>query len=66
MGEFMHPVYISNRPSRIGQKLNRNLTQASEKPFTIGILSHTDSWYLAPFSSNVSCDRTHKVCLCFD
>jgi len=31
--------YISNRP-RIGQKLNWNVTQALQKPYTIGILSY--------------------------
>jgi len=47
------------------QKMNLNVTQALEKPFTIGILSYTDSWCLVPFSSNVSGDSTHKVGLCF-
>jgi hypothetical protein len=45
------------------QKLNWNVTQALEKPFTIGILSYTDSWCIVPFSSNG--DSTHKVGLCF-
>jgi hypothetical protein len=27
---------------------------------------HIDSWYLVPFSSNVSCDSWNKPCLCFD
>jgi hypothetical protein len=48
-GEF--PVYISNRPSGIGQKLNWNVTQALEKAYTTGILSYTDSWCLVPFST---------------
>jgi hypothetical protein len=43
--------YISNHPSRIGQKMNWNVTQALEKPYTIGILSYTDSLCLVPFSS---------------
>jgi hypothetical protein len=29
--------YFSNSPSQIGQKLNLNVTQALEKPFSIGI-----------------------------
>jgi hypothetical protein len=41
--------YISNRP-QIGQKLHWNVAQALEKPYTIGILSYTDSWCLVPFS----------------
>jgi hypothetical protein len=47
------------------QKMNWNVTHALEKPFTIGILSYTDSRCLVPFSSNVSGDSTHKVGLCF-
>jgi hypothetical protein len=59
--------YFSNRPSVMEQNLNWNVIQALERPFTIGILSYTGSWCLVPFSSNVSCDRTHnKVFLCFD
>jgi len=58
--------YISNRPSVMDQKLNSNVTQALEKPFTIGMLSYTDSWCLVPFSSNVPWDRSDKVRLCFD
>jgi len=56
---------FSNHPSVMDQKLNWNVTQAFGKPFTIGILSYTDSWCLVPFSSNVSGDSTHKVGLCF-
>jgi hypothetical protein len=47
------------------QKLNWNVTQALEEPFTIGILSYMDSWCLVPFSSNVSGDSMHKVGFCF-
>jgi hypothetical protein len=45
------------------QKLNWNVTQAFEKPFTIGILSYMDSWWLVPFSSNVSWDPTQSLSL---
>jgi len=44
--------YISNSPSRIGQKLNWNVTQALVKPYT-SASSYTDSWCLFPFSSNI-------------
>jgi len=57
--------HFSNHPSGIGQKLNWNVTQALEKPYTIGILSYMDSWCSFPFSSNIFYDRTHEVCLCF-
>ena len=57
--------YCSNCPSRIGKKLNWNVTQAVEKPYMIGISSHRDIWCVVPFSNNISCHRTHKVCLCF-
>ena len=30
------------------------------------MLSYTDSWYLVPFSSNISCNRKHNVCLFYD
>jgi hypothetical protein len=53
---------LSNCPSVMDQKLNRYVTQALEKPFKIGIFPYTDSWCLAPFSSNISRDRTRKVC----
>ena len=49
--------YISNRPSWIGQKMNWNVTQALEKPYTIGILSYTDSWCLVPFSITYMASR---------
>jgi hypothetical protein len=58
--------YFSTRPSVMEQKLNWNVIQALERPFTIGILSYKDSWCLVLYSSNVSWDRTHKVFLCFD
>jgi hypothetical protein len=32
--------YFSNCPSQIWQKLNLNVTQALEKPYSIGILSY--------------------------
>ena len=32
--------------------------------YNICILSFTDSWCLVPFSSNISCHRTHNVRLC--
>ena len=38
----------------------------TDTPCTNGILSYTDGWCLARFNSNVSCDHTHKMCLCFD
>ena len=57
----MRPVYISNRLCWIEQKLNWNVTQAWEKPYTIGILSYTDTWCLVPFSISISC----TVWLCF-
>jgi hypothetical protein len=50
--------YISTHPSQTGQKLNWNVIQALEKPFTIGILSYMESWCLVPFSSNIYCDCT--------
>jgi len=53
--------YFSNSPTVMDQKLNWNVTQALEKTFTIGILSYKDSWYLVPFSSNVSWDHTHSL-----
>jgi hypothetical protein len=45
------------------QKLNWNVTQALEKPFTIDILSYMDSRCLVTFSSNVSWDPTQSVSL---
>jgi hypothetical protein len=58
--------YISNRPSVMDLKLNWNVTRALEKPFTIGVLSYTDSWRLVPFSRNVSWDHSDKAGLCFN
>jgi len=40
--------YISNCSSRIGQELNWNVTQALEKPYTIGIIIH-GQLVLSPF-----------------
>jgi hypothetical protein len=48
--------YISNRPSRKGQKPNWNVAQTLEKSYTIGILSYTDSWCLVPFSIHIPCE----------
>jgi len=45
---------------------NWNVKQAWKNLYTIGILSYTDSWCLVSFSSNISCDRTYKLDLCFD
>jgi hypothetical protein len=45
---------------------NWNVRQTWKNQYTLGILSYTDIWCLVPFSSNISCDCTHKVCLCFD
>jgi len=44
----------------------RNIRQAWKNLFTLGILSYTGIWCLVLFSSNTSCGRTRKVCLCFD
>ena len=52
--------------SRFFQPSNWNARQVWKNPFTIGILSYTDSWCLVPFSSNTSWDRKHKAYLCFD
>jgi hypothetical protein len=40
---------------------NWNVGQAWENLYTIGILSYTDCWCLLPFSSNISCNRSHKA-----
>jgi len=45
---------------------NWNIRQAWKNLYTLIILSYTDIWCLVPFSSNISCNRTHKVCLCFE
>lgn len=45
---------------------NWNVRQAWKNLYTLGILSFTDIWFLVPFSSNISCNHTHKLCLCFD
>ena len=55
--------FFSNRPSVMDQKLNWNVMQAVEKPFTIGILSYMDSWCLVPFSSNVTWDCPQSLSL---
>jgi hypothetical protein len=44
---------------------NWNVIQALENLYIIGILSYTDCWCLVHFSSNMSCNRSHKVCFCF-
>jgi hypothetical protein len=52
---------FSNLPSVMDQKLNWNVTQALEKPFTICILWYTDSCCLVPFSSNLSWDSSQSL-----
>ena len=57
--------YFSNRPSVMDQNLNCNVRLALENLFNICILSYTDSWCLVPFSINLSCGYTHKVCYAY-
>ena len=57
--------YFLNRLSVKDQKPNWNVRLALDNLFNICILSYTDGWCLVSFSINISCDRTHKVCLCF-
>ena len=42
---------------------NWNVRQAFENVYTVAILSYTDCWCLVHFSSNISCNLSHKVCL---
>jgi hypothetical protein len=42
---------------------NWNVRQPWGNLYTTGILSCTDCWCLLPFSSNISCNCSHKVCL---
>ena len=44
---------------------NWNVRQAFGN-LNISMISYTDCWCLVPFSSNISCKRSHKVHLCLD
>jgi len=52
--------YFSNCPSRIGKKLNWKVTQAVEKPYTIGILSYRVIIYPATIHINCLCFGYHN------
>jgi hypothetical protein len=52
--------YFSNCPSGIEQKLNGNVTQALEKIYHWHFIIYRQLVH----SINISCDHTHKVCLC--
>ena len=50
--------YISNRPSRMGQKLNWNVAQALQNIYHRHFIMYRQL-VLSPFSSNISCCRTY-------
>jgi hypothetical protein len=52
--------YFSNHPSGIEWKLNWNVTQALEKIYHWHFIIYKQ----LVLSINISCDHTHKVCLC--
>ena len=57
---FLKPTFCNGPETEMKWKIGiQNLNN-------ICILSYIDSWCLVPFSSNISCDRSHNVRLCCD
>jgi len=56
---FFKPSFCNGSETELKWKIDK-------ENLHICILSYTDSWCLVPFSSNISWDLKHNVCLCCD
>ena len=63
---YLCVLWYAASSSYFSKPSNWIIGQVWKNLYIVGILSYPECWCIVPFSSNISCDLTHKVYLCFD